>query len=265
MSHHLEARMNELLRALAVTQGSERKRIVDELRTLNREKVLGPRPGHDPAAWVPLPSFAWAHRGPSEGDVNSLLKLFLRIIVTSLAPRAMRGLEFCGLLKVDTEDGFELSFACPFDEPRALVDRVAGAGASEREQLFDDLTARELQLQLAAPVGVRVPVAFAFEPGVDAVRVGNQAIMANPERFLSPASCRSTSGFLGFVGATIVRDAMVTQPVMVYADIEAAMNQGLDEWFRWLYCSVERGISFDLNRVHVRRSEPEQYLYDYEG
>lgn len=257
--------MDTLLTALESAHGPERKRIVDELRTLNREKVLGPRTGHDPAAWMRLPAFGWAHPGASADQADALLRLFLRMIVTSLEPRAEAGLEFCGLLKVETGDGFDLSFACPFEEPRTLLERVAGAAPAEREQLFGRLTTRDLQMQLVAPAGLRVPVAFQIEPGVDRVRLGNQAVVSNPEDFLSPGSCRTTSGFLGFVGATMVRDAFATQPVMLVSDIEAAMNQGLDEWFRWLYCSMERGISLDLDRVFVRRSDPEQFLYDYDG
>src|SRR5690242_12713662 len=84
------ARMDELLAELPGTLGDHRKQIVDELRLLNRKKLDAPREGWHEDEWTPVPVVSYvqpaAARAPEE--LNTLLKLFLRLVVSAVEGRA---------------------------------------------------------------------------------------------------------------------------------------------------------------------------------
>jgi hypothetical protein len=86
---------------------------------------------------------------------------------------------------------------------------------------------------------------------------------SDPDQFFSPWLCHTTSGFLNFIGASSIRQA--NDRTALWSDPEKVMNQDLDEWFRWLYCAMETGVWFESQRVLVRRSNPEEFVYNYDG
>jgi hypothetical protein len=258
-------RMDELLAELPGTFGERRKQIVDELRLLNRRKLGALREGWDEDEWKPVPVVRYVQPAdaPAPIELHTLLKLFLRLVVSGVEGRAAAAngeFQFVGLFTFHRdEDGLSLSLVCPYDEPRRFLMEALQGDVADRAAQLARVTTRELRLTCSFPENTTVPVVFSFSPETEHVLVTNQNHFSNPDQFLSPWLCRTTSGLLNFVGATNIRDSNIA----LVKDIEDVMNQGLDEWFRWLFCAMETGETFDVERLLVRKMDREEYVYAY--
>ena len=264
MGTAVEQRMDELLAVLGDAGPEERKQISAELSRLNRQKVLAPRRGWDRAEWMPVPVVSYNRPGPQPEDLNQLVKLFLRLAVGGADEVASaRGgeLQFVGLFHLAVgEDRTVLSLTCPYEEPRRLMKQVWGTTAAKDPQVFARIS-RDLDFKCKFVGDIYVPIVFVFSPTSDSVLLINHNHFSNPNQFIVPELCQTTSGFLNFIGASNIKGSSTT----IVRNLEPLMNKGLDEWFRWLYCTTETGILFDPALLLVRRSDPEEWVYDYNG
>jgi hypothetical protein len=112
-----------------------------------------------------------------------------------------------------------------------------------------------------------VPVVATYRPPLSHLLLTNIDHFDNPEQFLDPNACRTTSGFLNFLGALTVAQMKIESesaaPVIRFKNIEDTVNQGLEQWFRWLYNAMDRG-EWSPSRIFVNSRNPEEYAYRYE-
>lgn len=264
MGDAVEQEMDQLLAALDGAGPGERKQLRVELARLNRQKVVTPRHGWDRADWAQLPAVSFRRRTCEPEDLNQLIKIFLRVAVGGAGEvAAARGgeLQFVGLVRLtDVDGGARISLKCPYEQPIRLMMGMQDASTTNDPQVRASIL-RDLLFKCNIVGDIEVPVVFVFSPASDSVLLMNQNHFSDPDQFLDPALCRTTSGFLNFIGASNIKGSMTT----IVQNLEPLMNKGLDEWFRWLYCTIETGVSFDPERVLVRRSNPEEWVYDYDG
>jgi len=94
----------------------------------------------------------------------------------------------------------------------------------------------------------------------------NKHHIATPDQFLDPEFCRTTSGFLNFLGTLLLLDQNSDTPDHLRAIAHKAntlADHGLDEWLRWLYCLIDFGTLYEPKRVLINSLDPEQFFYSY--
>jgi hypothetical protein len=119
----------------------------------------------------------------------------------------------------------------------------------------------DIEFHFGAIVGIKVPVVVDCDRSAGRYAFENANQLQAPRQFINPYWCQTTSGFLNFLGAREIDGA----EMFLLSDVDALEDQGLDEWFRWLYCTMETGTTFDTGRLLVRSDEPETWVYDYDG
>jgi hypothetical protein len=248
-------------RLAAVTDDREREEITAELGRLNHEKVLAPRAGWDPDAWAPIPEVEYV-RPTVEGDaLRDAVKAFFWFVVLGLddffGPTQREFVSLFALRRSD--DDVRLALICPYREPLDFVLQQHGSGLDP--DFADRITGWEVEHRYTLVEELLIPIVFVYDGAARHVLLMNKHHFHNPEQFLSPRLCRTTSGFLNFIGAQVIRES----PTVLVSDIESIMNEGLDEWFRWLYCMFETGRRFESKRLLVMKANPEEYAYDYDG
>jgi hypothetical protein len=265
----LTARIDELLLQLAGTDdAADRKRLAAELKRLNRQKVLAPRPGWNPDEWIPIPVLEYTLRPEAaQGEqLKQAVKAFFWMIVAGLGePGQPAKRQFVTLLRLvrNEKRGVTFHLVCPFQEPLqyAAAARPGDAAAAEWMQRVAGF---EVQHKYAVLEDCLVPVVVDYDRPARTAALENRNHLSNPVQFISPWLCRTTSGFLNSIGAQALEGLQGPKP-MVVSNLEALMNQGLDEWFRWFYCLTETGGRFEAKRLLVRKANPEEWAYDYDG
>src|ERR1700730_6723423 len=121
----------------------------------------------------------------------------------------------------------------------------------------------DIDYKLAMVPDIFLPLVFVYQPILKRLTITNQSHFSNPQQFLDANLCRTTSGFLNFIGALCIR--VDSENGVIEWNVESAMNQGLDQWFRWLYYCLDTGNGFDPKLLYVSADNPERYLYDYTG
>ena len=239
-----------------------------------RRKALAPRPDWEPSDWMPIPTVTYHRPAQSvrDGDeLRQLIKGLFGMVVAGLPELpgpATAVKEFVTMLRL-TQDEHEiaLTFISPY--PEALHLMASGSsidlGGPEGERIMERISGVEIQHSYAIIEGIFLPVVVSYDPGAKRVHFVNKNHVANPDQFMSPWLCRTTSGFLNFIGAQQIAIELRKSKNIVVSDLEAVMNQGLDEWFRWLYYAMETGMMLETDRLLVNKADPEQYAYQYSG
>ena len=222
-----------------------------------RRKVLQPRPGLNRDEWTPIPSLQWGSRDPAI-ELDDVARMFMRGLMAAVDETvgATRAVQFVVLMKVDSRPGeLELVVISPF---RAPLDLLRRGDARRHLPRVADL---DIELRFGLRSDVRVPVVVDCDRRNGRYAFNNANQLQAPRQFINPYWTTTTSGFLNFIGAFEIDGA----EMMVVSHLEALHDQGLDEWFRWLYCTTETGVVFDSRRLLVRRDDPETWIYDYDG
>ncbi|MBS1869444.1 MAG: hypothetical protein JSS99_07245 [Actinobacteria bacterium] len=221
-----------------------------------RRKVLQPRPDMRPEDWMAVPTLNWVWRQPVV-ELEQQVRLFMHSLMFAVDATSDGGaVQFVILLGVEPKpDETELSVVCPLGAPLAQL-RTALA-----TQDLAPAGEVDIEMRFGARSDVHVPVVVDCDRATGRYAFNNHNQLADPKQFMNPYACRSTSGFLNFIGAReIMGPGMV-----VMTDLDTLHDKGLDEWFRWLCCTTETGVSFDAERLLVRRDDPEIWIYDYDG
>lgn len=220
-----------------------------------RLKVLRSRDGVQREDWLPIPTFTWVSRRP-DADLGHHLKMLMRLLMASVyATCGPDRVEFVILLSVDSQPGeMEISILCPLDAPIALM---------KRSIANRDLPTVEMEIELRFKVlaDIQVPVVVQCDRRAGRYVFSNGNQIDAPRQFVNPLWCRTTSGFLNFIGARAIDGA----GMMAISNLAALHDRGLDEWLRWLYCTTETGVIFDADKLLVRRDDSESWIYDYDG
>ncbi|TMR94275.1 hypothetical protein [Nonomuraea basaltis] len=257
------ARIDGLRARLADTSDvRENNALIEELGRVNREKVLrrqGPPAGD---TWVPVPYATLRiplSAVPADG-IKDLVKSFFRVVSAGLYSddaAASAPDQFVSLLRLAVEDdALRLMFVCPYE---AALHHLKGVGAPPALDGFD------IHHQYTLAEDLLLPVVFSLDRKARRLLLTNHNHFADPDQFLSPWRCRTTSGLLNFIGATTVAVEARGMKGILVSQLEQLMNEGLDEWFRWFYCFMENGLLFGPERLTVKRENPEEYAYEYSG
>jgi hypothetical protein len=222
-----------------------------------RQKVLQPRPGFRREDWSPIPTLNWASQ-QSRFSLQEQTKLFMRLFMAAVAETvaAERRGEFVALFGVATgTQGVELSLVCPHEAPLELLK------TTDARRDLPHAADMEIEWRFAALDGKRVPVVVECDRAADRYAFNNFNQLEDPRQFMNPYWCRTTSGLLNAIGATDIAE----QELIVLSNLDALQDEGLDEWFRWLYYTRETGRLFESERLLIRRLDPEKWIYDYDG
>ena len=195
-----------------------------------------------------------------------------RLIVLAAAdlfPVTMTEVQFVVLLRLTVDQGelCHTTFA-PYPE---LIARMRSWFSSENRAQVVESAFQESKIEIehryALPVDTLTPLAVVYKPMMKHALLTNKNHLSNPAQFLMPQLCRSTSGFLNFLGTfTLAASMQGPGPHLIKIDnIDKAMDQDIDPWFRWLYHFIDSGRAFDPNRIYVNSKHPEEYQYAYGG
>jgi hypothetical protein len=269
--HGVSEEIERLRAELAGMRSDDRDRSVvrAELDRLNREQVFAPRPGWDAHEWMAIPDVRYVRPEATmaEEDFKAVVKSFFWMIVAGIVetPAFAAGeTAFVSLVRIRREDGdLVISLTCPFDAPLRYVtgltrEDLAGSAGQRLSARLRDVGVEHRYMLVE---DLLVPIVVHYDSRASHVLLTNQNHFSNPDQFISPWLCSTTSGFLNFIGAQELRESRA----VLVADPEAIMNEGLDEWFRWLYCTMETGKNYESRRLLVRRDNPEEWVYDYDG
>jgi len=112
------------------------------------------------------------------------------------------------------------------------------------------------------PLGVLFPVVILYRPASKLVLLANDNHFQDPQQFIDPHLCHTTSGFLNFVGALSLAVGQGSRQIVI-RNQQALESAGLSEFLRWLDEFWHNG-TWQTQRILVNAANPEEYLYDYE-
>jgi hypothetical protein len=245
-------------RLMAGTGLAEANRIADELERLHREKVFSRPSPPDPARWRPIPVVSYERPAPATagGELDRMVKAFFETVAAGLSINHLgfgTPEQFVALFRL-VREGPVVRFVlvCPYEGP---VRSVSGLRSM-------DLSGLAIAHRYTVVEDVYLPIAFWHDRAASRLVIANRNQLDDPTRFIVPRWCRTTSGLLNFVSCMGIAAA---KPAISFGDTAALMNDGLDEWFRWLYCLEDTGELLDPDRLYVERAHPERFVYDYAG
>jgi hypothetical protein len=236
-----------------------------------REKLFLRERRDLPDDLIALPTFGleWPVNNRTEGGEKALIKGAVYLIGSILGdlPRAQaERFEFVSLVEVNsTAKKINIDFACPYPD---IVDRAKDRWANRAKlshEAFELAEELEVENRFMLPIGVRMPLVFDYQHRAKHLLVVNKNQVSSPDQFLDPETCRTTSGFLNFLGTLCMLDKMHddTQYIKaITARANTLMNRDLDEWLRWLYQFMDRGTVVNYSHILVSSSSPETYFYD---
>ena len=266
----LSARVDALRDELAASDSEDRYHELSvALERAHREKVFAPRTNFVRDEWRPVPAVTMSN--PAAGwdnerlgnEVKLRLRLFAAGVDTTIAPRS-GDVSFVTLTQLDFDgEQFALRIHCPYAAPLEALSRMWRSDVAREEK--EALAARAADLAVTHKMilnpGDLLPLVVMSEPAADKAILSNEFQFSHPQQFLDIGRARTTSGLLNFIGTLLIH----SDRGHVLPDLTPAMNQGLDEWFRWLYCRMDTGAAFDPARLLVHKQEPERFVYDYDG
>jgi len=275
--------IGEALPLLKTASDETREIITAELGRLNRAKVFSHRCENLQSEWISLPCFKYtqALAGSNEHTVRKTVKLIFQVIATGLTQvfsPSLKEIQFVMLCEVSFEAGcVAVSVYCPFQELVAFCANFMRSSTSIYRPwswpraLMTSLQSRKISVHhdYKLPTGCLVPIVVAYQPSLLKIALSNLNHFANPDQFLSPHRCHTTSGFLNFLGACSLKHELQKRinpdaPQLILLEhIEGAFGKGLDQWFRWLYHVLDRG-TWETQRIFVGNKNPEEYIYSYD-
>jgi hypothetical protein len=229
-------------------------------------KNSGPEPG-----WVPLPGYSFDMPLPdSEEAFKEFTKLMFRIIAIGVAktPPKPSGDYQLALLCRSYEEQHRTYFTAFAPSPQLV--------AFIRAHLPPNMDAKTLRAVIeSSEIEVRhayaflpdtlLPIAVFHYPAMHQVLFSNRNLYETPDEFLSPYSCRTTSGFLIFLGAlsfAITKGKPNSPKTFIAGKIDDPRSSGLTEWCRWQQHWLDSG-SWETNRIFINENDPESYIYNY--
>lgn len=244
-----------------------------ELTRINREKVLSTenRYANLGMEWIPIPSLSYFV--PKDVNVKEFLKIFFRVLAMGMQETfvpPMREIQFVSLCHLSIQGTeLELTFSTPFEELVAYArQHLPGRIANTELKRLIETSPVEIQHQYGLPYDRLVPLVAVYKPVLQTLLLINKNHLTDPDQFLNPRYCRTTSGFLNFVGALELRnfkDSLAGQsPAFLFEQIEDIVgDKELDQWFRWFYDVLDHG-RWETKRIFINSKNPEKYYYQYD-
>lgn len=229
------------------------------------------RPGPE---WIPLPNFVFAVPLPAAND--EILKGFVKVIISLTArgvqevfSMARSEVQFVTLCHLTTENG-EMTFSAytPF---LGLVEFARNhlPPRMKSEKLREVIAGMDVVIQhrYAVPVDQFTPLVVVYEPKSRHILLTNENHFTNPQQFLDPRICLTTSGFLSFLGTFTLQSARSSADrpqIIELSNAQDWRNKGLEQWFRW-FSQITNDGRWEISRIFVNNQNPEQYIYSYDG
>jgi hypothetical protein len=113
------------------------------------------------------------------------------------------------------------------------------------------------------PNDVWVPVAVVYSPTRQNILFSNLNQIDAGDQFLNPGLCRTTSGFLNYLGSLMVKLSLNPKMRIQVANIECLLGKHLDPFIRWIHHAAATGAVFDSDRLYVNVDRPEEYDFKY--
>jgi hypothetical protein len=235
---------------------------------LYREKLRLRKRTDLPDGLIPLPGF----RYEATATKPDMEKTFVKGMIQLLASATKRAsgpaggdVQFVTLVELSLDKPrLAFEFDCPNPALPAYVKKQLSAKETATEGL-SILGQTPIEYQMVIPPNQRVPVVVHYQAQKDNILFINRNHMTNAEQFLDPNLCRTTSGFLNFIGALLLLQAegqagghikrMLNQ-------VDNFLDHGLDEWLRWLFYLAETRTLYEADRILVDREHPEHYFFD---
>jgi hypothetical protein len=241
--------------------------ITHEIEQLIRDSVFSPRPGWRRDEWSPIRQFTWSFPTDTGETHKELVKVFARALSTAIDLTLRRpGFDpaMVALVRM-SQEGSRTAFTtiAPYREPFDFLERVfhTPSASPEHDRFGRRAGELELELRFGLLADTLVPIVISCGPDPQTVVLDNRRHLGNPREFLDPELCRSTSGFLSFVGAV----SLVGDETPLSFDDASVLSRELDEWLRWLHYCMKTGVLLDPDRLLVNRSAPERYVFEYDG
>ena len=234
---------------------------------LYRKKILLRRRENMPSNLLTLPSFKWdIEKSRMAGvDDREILKTWMRYLAWVLAACAKatgaKTLSFVALaLPASDEKTFSLRVSCPYPQILAPL-----KSRSELQKIAEANSGISIHHKYGL-TDLLCPVAFVYESAGNHVLIINEHHLSNPMQFLEIDKCRTTSGFLNFLGSFNLLQEL--DDASSLADklpqlMRDAMHARSDEWLRWFFHSNEKSVLFDPSRIFVDQKNPERFFYHY--
>jgi hypothetical protein len=235
--------------------------------TLYREKLLLRRKAGLPPGLQRLPGFRFATSIKQQGvyDASKLfVKAMIHVIASAIArstPVNLKEFQFVSLAQWSiAEDKFEFAFDCPYAPVVELARAQLGTAGSPRD------AGVTIRYEIMIRSGLRMPVVFSYTPGDNTLLVTHKNQLSDPSQFLRPELCKTTSGFLNFIGTLFLLEEIAPEannipPILALANSE--LNRGIDEMLRWIYCLVDRYELYSTDRILVDVQNPERFFFNY--
>jgi hypothetical protein len=235
--------------------------------TVHREKLLLRQSSGLPKGIIPLPNFnfvaPFAQTGP--GAEKAVVKSLLQGVSLALLEaqeRRSSELTFASLVKFSFKDGkCSFQFYCPYAE---IVQRVVDFKINRPDPT--SLDSLEINYKFSLMADIVLPLVFVFDKKARQLLITNENHINSPEQFLDPERCRLTSGFLNFIGTlSLLNAADAAEPHVeaLVKQVNLAIDRGVDEWLRWLYCFLDTRKLYETKRVFVSQEKPEEFYFSY--
>jgi hypothetical protein len=234
--------------------------------TVYREKLMLRQRSDLPDGLCSLPGFRFHSPVKSAApDAQKVLaKGMIQLIASALvqfASLSKSEMQFVSTVMFGLDDReYEFAFDCPFPK---LVE-LAKHNVQNPRTAIAQIENLQIKYKMMLPNQVRVPLVFVYSPQKSELLVSNEHHLQNPRQFLDPELCRTTSGFLNFVGTFLLLDKIGEDSTFMETTLakgNVVTNRGVDEWLRWLYCLVDTNTIYETERILVNPQDAEQYFY----
>jgi hypothetical protein len=222
--------------------------------------------------WVELPGFVYGVPKPTR-DVDAAKNVLAEAFVRLYAIAALRhfgpkggDVEFVLLCKLeDSGDRLEFHSYTPYPEIVSHIKTLIaspGSGAHVARALkgFEGKVASECVF----PEAYLFPVVAICSPTKKHFRFTYRNQFNDPDQFLNPYHCKTTSGFLNFVGCLLHKQAGKPDARIQVDNMHAVLGKGLDPFIRWVYDLTANGGFYPEN-VLVNVDNPEAFDVKYTG
>lgn len=234
---------------------------------VHREKLMLRRRADLPEPLIGLPSFNFHTTVDSASpDLEKMLvKGMIQLIALAILDFTSERKEdftFATLARSTLDGGkFSFEFFCPHMQLVELVNSY-----HVRRPSYERLANLAIRYKFILLSDLTMPLVFSYQPRNGELLVTNENQTQSPEQFLNPDWCRTTSGFLNFVGTLSMLSRAGDEAhhlERIASKINTVLDQGLDEWLRWLFCLIDTRSLCDTKQIMVDPEDPEKYFYSY--
>jgi hypothetical protein len=217
--------------------------------------------------WMKLPG--WGFELPIGDKTEQMQRLFIVIVARTLSlalqaliPNSLAETQtlIVSTLRIEGKM-LHLSLWCPHQEVIAyLLDHTPPRMSAE--QWYEDIRASGADVIWDCEMypGLLTPIVFVYQPKLRQMRVTNANHRSNPDQFLTPRRCTSTSNFLNFLSSFSLR--LGHGPNVILLDnVDMLIDAGVDQWLAWWFHYMTTGNIFDPDLIYISTRDPERFVF----